>query len=528
MSARRHLLQRSLALTALMLTSALPAFAEVQKVRSDAADAQRLSEEIDEHIASLWEETKAVPSEPADDAEFLRRVHLHVGGCIPSISEVRTFLADRSPGKRARVVEELLDGPGYVANFSLFWREVMLPEIDSDFQFQRFRLGFELWLQEQLRENTSYDVLVRRILSSGSALPNQRAQGSFLPVSSPRAFYQVKQGKPENLAAATARTFLGVRIECAQCHHHPFDNWKQDQFWSLAAFFGGSSTKDGERKIAIPETKREVVALYLDGSAPEWSEQTDPRLTLADWVTSHENPYFARAAVNRLWGHFFGVGIVDPVDDFSDLHPPSHPEILDRLAEEFVAHDYDLKFLIRAITSSKTYQLSSRRTDPSQDDLRILARMPIQGLTADQIYDSLSQATGMRQAVLPRNVVFFGGVDGRRTSFRAAFANASDAKTERESTILQALALMNGPFTTLATDLRNSQTLTAVIQSPFFTTKERIETLYLAALSREPRPDELSRLVTYVDQAGPGTNRQAALADIFWALLNSSEFLLNH
>ncbi len=511
------------------------------KSQPSGDDVQRVADRIDELIEKRWKEAGVTPAEPAGDAEFLRRLYLHVDGGIPPVFEVREFLADTSPDKRRRVVDELLDRPGYIMNFTRYWRRVMLPETDSDLQTRFLIPGFEAWLREQLTENTAYDDIARQIINTKLNQDRGNRQAYMQAVTSvtPLAFYQAKQVAPENLAAATSRIFLGIRIECAQCHDHPFDSWKRDQFWSLAAFFGGI-VRDGQpnvfgqvreipdrREISIPDTDQVVQAGYLDGSEPRWRFRVGARKTLADWVASRDNPYFARAAANRMWGHFFGRGIVEPVDDFSDANPPSHPELLDFLAKEFAAHEFDLKFLIRAITASRTYQLSSRMTDKSQKAPELFARMNVQGLTPEQLYESLAQATGTPVTFQANNPYIFGN-QSEQGMFQETFDDSGTTLTDRETTILQALALMNGQLTANATDLERSQTLAAISQAPFLDTEGRIEALYLAALSRTPREPELARMKKYVDSGGPANDSDKALADVFWALLNSSEFLFNH
>jgi hypothetical protein len=522
-------------------------------------DVTRVAREIDRHIQARWQQAGATPSEPADDGTFLRRVSLHIGGCIPPVSTTRRFLEDSSPDKRRRMVDELLDGSGYVVSFTRYWRRAMLPETESDLQTRFLVPGFEAWLREKLADNTPYDALVREIINTPLESQDVRNFYTRMQGATPLAFYQAKQIAPENLAAATSRTFLGVRIECAQCHDHPFDKWKQDHFWSYAAFFAGIiRERQGDfigrvreigdrREINIPDTDRVVQAAYLDGSEPQWRFKVGPRETLAAWITSRENQLFARATANRLWGHFFGVGIVDPIDDFTEANPPSHPELLDLLAGELVAHDYDLKFLIRAITASQTYQLSSRKTHDSQADPRLFARMSVQGLAPELLYESLAQATGTYQPFQPQNACIFGNTP--QGEFADTFADEGTSKTERETTILQALALMNGAEVTQATALEASgsspqvayvpagmpapvsggaRTLGAVVAAPFLDTPARIEALYLAALCRPPRADERERLTAYVTSGGPKQDSTQALGDIFWALLNSSEFLMNH
>jgi hypothetical protein len=508
-----------------------------------ADDAGNLAGRIDRHLDSRWRSDGITPAAPADDGEFLRRVSLHIAGTIPVVSEARRFLRDPSAQKRAALIDELLESPGYLTNFSNFFRHFMMPEAGTDLQARAQLPGFEAWLRQHMAKNTHYDALVRELLTV--PLDTGRAMNSPLDgmgTATPLGFFQSKQVKPENLAAATSRMFLGLRIECAQCHDHPQDVWKRQQFWGYAAFFAGIERVDrneefvgrvkevfDRRELSIPDSEagRVVQATFLDGSSPQWRTRVSSRRELADWITSKKNPFFARATVNRLWGHFFGVGFVNPVDDFSGTNPPSHPELLDEIAADFAAHDFDLKYLIRAITATRAYQLSSRKTDDSQDQPQQFARMTVQGLTGEQLFDSLAAAVGFFEPTQQQNVFAFNQT-GPRAEFLELLASDNNSPTERQTSILQALALMNGQFTSTATNLDNSATLAAVTEFPLMKDADRIETLYLAALTRKPRRDELDRLTKYVESGGPSKDKKAALADVFWALLNSSEFLFNH
>jgi len=515
---------------------------EPATLRNDARrqPVRELAVVIDQHIADRWKASKVVPAQACDDATYLRRVMLDTTGRIPRVSEIRAFLADDSSDKRSRIVEQLLDSPGYARHYAIVWRKVMIPEAASDFQARYLMPGFEGWLNQRLNANTPYDELARELLTvplNGSANAYSYQQGNFNPI----AFYQAKQTKPENLAAASARVFLGVRLECAQCHDHPFDSWSREQFWSFTAFYSGIQRQRGsgngvlaslrelfskkKEGIRIPDTDTYVAAAYLDGTQP--TDDSNPREVLAEWITAKENPYFARTAVNRMWGHLFGIGIVDPVDDFGKDNPPSHGELLDALAREFAAREFDLKFLIEAITTSKTYSLSSRLTHDSQLDSHLFARRAVKGMSAEQLYASLSIATGYRNDRNTDNP-FAVDMNSEKARFQETFRNETDSPSERAMTILQTLAMMNGGLTTRATTLDRSRTLASVVDYPLFDARERVEALYLAVFSRKPQPEETARLVKYVSAPKTDAERRKAYANVFWALLNSSEFTTNH
>ena len=500
-------------------------------------DVDDLAARVDRLIEGRLSSEKVTAAPLADDAEFLRRVYLDLGGRIPPSTRVRRFLAETDSARRRRVVDELLDGSLYVVHFSNVWRKALLPETQADPQTRVLVPGFEGWLRQKLADDTSYAAMVREIVTVPLTPTGDPRQGSR---PSPLAFYQAKQIKPENLAASTARTFLGIRIECAQCHDHPFDSWKQADFWSFAAFFAGMERQGGggflaairevtdRRELEIPGTDTRVGPVYLDGSRPLPTQTNGGRQLLADWMISGENPYFARAAVNRLWAHQFGIGLVDPPDDFTADNPPSHAKVLDLLATEFAAHDFDVRFILRAIAATDVYQRTSRRTDPSQQDPRLFSRMAVKGLSPEQIFDSLAQATGYVPTAADRQAAVPGRAGSARNEFLELFRDESSRPTQQRTTILQALALMNGDFVADATSLDRSRTLAAVAEFPALRTGDRIEALYLAALGRRPRERELKRLVGYVDAGGATRDPRQALGDVFWSLLNSSEFLLNH
>jgi hypothetical protein len=515
-------------------------------LRADAPgneDHKVMAAKIDQRLADRWAQSNVQPAPLADDAEFLRRVYLDIAGHTPSVAEARAFLKDMAPDKRQRLVDKLLNSPRYVTHFTNFWRSLLMPEASTGIQARLLVPGFEAWLRVELGKNRGYDEMVRELLT---VQVDPKAMRGRIPTEpTPVAFYLAKEMKAENLAAGVSRLFMGIRLECAQCHNHPVADWKREQFWGLAAFFAGvqGRTQDDftmpvaerteKREIGIPGTDKVVQANYLDGSEPQWKYKVSPRKTMSEWLTSPDNPYFARALVNRMWATFFGAGIVEPVDEMVGANNSiSHPELLDELAKDFAAHRFDLKYLIRVITSTRAYQLTSagkaqpQAASESAEEVRLFERMPVRGLTPEQLFDSVVQATGHREPFTDPRAIFFNN-NGDRAQFLSTFADQGTRPAEVQTSIPQALLLLNGNLIARATSLEGSETLAAIMDSPFLTTTQRIETLYLAALSRLPRQRELDRLVAFIERRRP-QEQKTAVADVFWVLLNSSEFMLNH
>jgi hypothetical protein len=473
--------------------------------------APQLSARIDQRIAARWKEKGVQPAPLAADAEFFRRLALDLNGRIPSVLQVRDFLDDPRPDKRRRWIEELIRSadyrPLFVRHWANYWHAVLFSRTTN--QRAPFIVNqLDPWLREQVQANVPYDRMVRELLTGDEGV----------------SFYRANEDKPENLAGNTARLFLGINLECAQCHDHPIPHWwKRRQFWETAAFF---APRPSTGKIQFPNTEQVIQARFLDGSVPRLAEGSDPRAALAEWMTSPRNPYFARAVVNRLWEYFFGVGLTDPADAMSPENPPSHPELLDELAGQFVAHGFDLQYLIEALVGSRAYELTSRQTHPSQDDRRLFARMAVRGLSPQQRYDSFLEALGITDQGVAGPSLLGSPPVTPRAEFLARFTERPDQRAARQTSILQALYLMNGSF--LEEALTNSKTLATVQANVSSPVARNITELYLAVLSRQPTPEELGRLRKYVENGGPTRERKAALADIFWALLNSGEFALNH
>lgn len=505
---------------------------------ADPLSEREMAVRVDAHLAEVWNREQVQPAPPADDAEFLRRAWLDLCGIIPplndadGISGVRNFFESTAPDKRTRLIERLLAKPTHATHFASIWKDVLLPT-DANVQQLGGDALFQSWLRGQFADNVPYDRLASDLLlAKGPA--NQ---------SGPALFYLALQLKPEELAANTSRVFLGTQIQCAQCHDHPFDHWKKKDFWGYAAFFArllrpGEGLRqpmafqvlDSERgDVTIPGTTEVVLPQFLGGDTSADEPGTERRERLVKWLTSRENPYFARAAVNRVWALLFGRGLVHPVDDFGKHNEASHPALLDELAAYFVETGYDANRLIRVLAQTRAYQLSSRSTAGGDDRGELFARMAIKSLSAEQLYDCLIEAMRRRQTVVAGGARFASiqGFDPVRQTFLARFRAPGQGATEYEGGIPLALTLMNGATIRQATDLSQSDLLVA-LDAPFFSTEERVEVLFLSTLSRPPSSQEREQFVSYVDRAQRGAGSRQALSDILWALLNTAEFALNH
>jgi hypothetical protein len=485
-----------------------------------STDAQALAGRIDELIGLRLTKEEIPPAPTTDDAEFFRRLSLDLNGRIPTVPQLQDFLDDTRLDKRWLWIDELLDGPDnaslYVQHFTHFWRQQLLAQTPA--QPDSVVAPLASWLRKQVKANTRYDRLAKNLLTDPEAV----------------GFFVANENKPENLASRTSRLLLGVKLECAQCHDdRSGGKWKRTQFWEYAAFFAEPRQDQGNLGVVVTPSEQTagpvriqiaglntwVEARFPDGAKPNWQQAVTPRQALAEWIARSDNPWFARAAVNRLWHYFLGIGLIDPVDGLGiEDNRPSHPELLDELVRQFVAHDFDVKFLIRAITGSQTYQRSSRQTHPRQDERRLFARAGIRGLTPEQLYDSLVVATGYR----PDRAK--GVPDSSRAEFLAPFDDPNNQPADFQASIQQALMMMNGKFTAEATSSSRSATVATVIESKRPVSR-RIEELYLVTLARKPRPQETQHLLDY---AGAAADSKQALRDILWSLLNSTEFVVNH
>lgn len=480
-----------------------------------------LTARIDRALESQWKAQGVVPVGTAADAEFFRRISLDLGGCVPSAADVRAFLADHSPDKRERWVDRLLDGPRYVRHQTHLWRDLLLPPANGP-QVSRWRVELEDWLRERIRKDVRYDRMVRELLTS--PLAGQTTGTADVP-GAPTAlsFYRTADYKPETLGANTARVFLGISLECAQCHNHPFAPLTKRDFAGFAAFFAGiqPTRLQAGRVVAVAEdlSRRSfalsggeaVPARFLDGTDPRWAEEASGRSVLADWVTSPANPYFARHAVDRIWEQLFGAPLAaDEASPFKGLR--------DDLARVFVEEGYDTKQIVRALVASRAYQLTSASSGAeSSQQARLFGRMRVRGLSADQLFDSI-----VRVGRLPESAE-----TALRTEFLDRFNQPGEKAADRQTSILQTLTLMNGPLLATATHHERGRLLAAVIAAPWLDAGGQVDALYLETLSRSPTAAERARFAQHVKNAA-ASDRDQALADVLWALLNSSEFLFNH
>lgn len=499
-----------------------------------ATEPAELSRIIDAHLETKLVAAGIEPAPLVDDATFLRRVSLDVIGRLPMPEEVTAFVDDPAPDKRATLVDRLLQSPEHADHFARTWRALLVAESDTDRQIAYFVPGFEAWLRERRQQRAGFDVMVRELLTVPITGTKERPQLVLtdLKAANPIAFIACKNASAADIAATTMRLFLGVRLECAQCHNHPFDDWTQEQFWNQAAFFAGIERQgrgafapileDRTRtSLMVDNSTRVAAARFLDGRDPELSRDESPRVALADWITAPDNQQFAMAISNRIWGELIGVGIVDPVDDMHAGNPPSHPELLQALAIAFRESRFDLDLLYRAICLSDVYQRTSAVGDRAADPHLFVSRV-LKPMTGEQFYDSLAQAIELDR---PRGRMQQRDDATRRriVDLFAAHGNLRDPETS----VVQALNLMNGPLVGRAVDAERSPVLQDLLAQPDLSDADRIEQLFLRTCSRRPTTQEREELTSYVASGGDA-ERARRLGDLFWSLLNSAEFRWNY
>ena len=468
------------------------------------------------------------PSRPATDAEFLRRVYLDIIGTLPRADEARIFLADERTDKRSRLVDRLLQRPEFADYWALKWSDLLRVnrrELGHKQAYEYYR-----WIHQSFAQNKPLDRFATELLTATGALADVPAGH----------FYQVVK-QPGEMASTVSQVFLGVRIECAQCHHHPYDRWSQTDYYGMQAFFtqvGFKKSPRGEMLLASsnsetkhPQTGEVVFAHALSEPAPAESPKGDRRQLLAAWVTSADNRWFARNLANRAWADMLGRGIVEPIDDFRLTNPPSNPELLDALAKHLVEHQFDFHELIRTIAGSQTYQRSCQVNDTNEQDEQNFSRYPFKPIEAEVLLDAVCQVTGTSEK--------FSGVpygsraiqlwdsevrhDFLKLFGRPTRVTPCECERVNEPTVGQVLHALNSPR--IQTKLSHVDGRISDLLRQFDNDDNLVEELYLAIFSRYPTKLERKTVADYLSQ---NSNRRQATEDIAWSMLNSLEFLFNH
>lgn len=489
---------------------------------------------VDENVFAKLKDLGLPASRISDDATFLRRLTIDVAGRLPSIAESEAFLADNSPDKRIAAINRVLDSGDHAEYFANKWSAILRNKRRQDSD-KIATFAFYDWIRQGIYDNKPYDQFAREILTA-SGTPGTNA---------PVAWYREVSDQAAQVED-TAQLFLGLRIQCARCHHHPFEKWSQQDYYGFSAFFSRVGKKKGyiqgqdrifhnpgTAQAQNPKTKENVPPTGLGSEPPTLDPQDDPRVSLADWMADKDNPFFAYALVNRYWKHFFGRGLVDPEDDMRVTNPASNPQLLNALAQDFIASKFDLKHLIRTICSSSTYQLAAEPNDWNRDDKQNFSRYYPKRLNAEVLLDAINQVTGTTTG-------FGGAPSGTRavelpdsgfTSYfltvfgRPEASSACECERSSEANLAQSLHLLN------SSEIQGKLTDGGGRAAKLAADKERdhqakIRELYLLSFSREPLPDETAIAMAHIEKCGDDTKR--AYEDIVWALINTKEFLFNH
>jgi len=504
---------------------------------------------IDDHVFAKLSALNIEPSGLCDDAEFCRRAFLDAIGTLPTPEEARTFLADKRADKRARLIDALLERPEFLDTWALFLGDLLQnrKERDHDVRGAKGVRSFHDFLRKQVAANRPWDELARDVLTVRGPSDANPAVGYYIVTVG-------EHGEPDRseVVASVAQSFLGTRVGCAQCHNHPLEKYTQDDYYHFAAFFsrvklerrdpkqgpttlfvGTRDPNQAKQPVGVsqPRTGQFMKPQPLDRSAVDVKPGDDPRVTLAAWITDPKNEYFSGAMVNRVWRHYLGVGLVEPVDDLRASNPPSNPELWAALNEEFVGHKFDMKHLMRVILNSRTYQLTSATRPGNATDTRFYSHYFARRLPAEVLLDAISQGTGvpdnfagypagMRALQLPDPTLksYFLTLFGRSERVTACACERSG-----EVTMPQLLHLQNGDD--VAQKLRSGDGRLAALLKEKKTDAQLTEELFLATLSRPPSAKETEAVTKAL---GDGGARDEVFRDLFWALLNSKEFTFNH
>lgn len=484
---------------------------------------------IDTLVANKLKKLRISPSSLCDDETFCRRVYLDIVGLLPTVEEYHRFIDSKEPDKRAKLIDELLGRKEFIEIWVSEWAELLQVRSTNQISYKSMFLYYN-WLVEKLSKDTPLDEMVRELLSANG--------GTF---KNPATNYYQSTRDRLLLAENVAQVFMGMRIQCAQCHNHPFDRWTQDEYYGFAAFFSQIGRKQGEdyREVIVydsgggeirhPVSGKVMAPKFLGGIEPDVKGK-DRREVLADWLASKDNPWFATTFTNRVWAHFFGIGIVDPVDDVRISNPASNPELLAELGKRFTDSNYNLKALVREICNSRTYQRSTQRNESNASDEKNFAHANLRRIKAESLLDIISQVTETKDKFrgLPLGARAVQIADGNSSNYflttfgRAKRETVCSCEVRMEPTLSQALHLMNG--NTVNTKIQQGGVVKALLTETKFP-EERIVDLYLRCFSRMPSQTELDKLTPLL---APGVKQDQGLSDIFWALLNSREFLFNH
>ena len=485
---------------------------------------------VDELVQARWRDLHLVPSELCSDEVYLRRAYIDLIGQLPTQQDRAEFLADMDPDKRNKVVENLLSRPEFQDMWVMKWAEMLQIRTVNGVSPKGLQL-YDRWLRERIHAGVTIDQVVQELIpATGGTFDN------------PATSYYQTETTPQLLAENMAQAFLGTRIQCAQCHNHPFDRWTMDDYYGFAAFFSQVGYKQAQdpREIMIfnaatgqlkhPVDDRPVVPTYLGAGPAELTAGADYREVLARWLASDANPAFASNVANVVWAHFFGVGIVDPVDDIRVSNPPSNPALLNRLGQKLSEYRYDIKPLIRDLCLSRTYQLATTRNASNALDERHFSHGRIRRMRAEVLLDCLNQVTETTVEFrgLPRGSRAIQIADGATPNYflstfgRASRTTACSCEVKTSPTLSQALHLLNGESTTgKIADGRVVDRLLYEDSDPMSV----VQDLYERCLSRQPSPAEFAAIR---ERLNSSNDVSASLNDLFWALLNSNEFVFNH
>ena len=481
----------------------------------------------------VWDKLQRLgiePSAPADDTAFLRRVFLDTIGTLPTPDEARRFLADTARNKRAKLIDHLLDRDEYVDYSAMRWLNIL--RADQLKISPQGTVAMHRWLQRHFAENRPFDQFAHELLTVQG---NTSAEG-------PGSFYKILN-KPDMAARSISQLLLGVRIECAQCHHHPSERWSQADYVGLAGFFTGLRLKklpNGEQSIVSrggtdlphPRSGELITARALGAEPADFTNTTDRRRALADWMTAKENPFFAKAIANRLWSHYFGRGLVEPIDDMRATNPAANEPLMQALADHLRASRYDIKVFTRTLLNSRVYQLSAATKASNKSDQQNFSHAAYKTLPAEVLLDAICQSTDVTQKYngWPKGYRAIQIWDNRMPSYffrifgRPVRASVCECERSNQPSISQAMHLLNAPE--IADKIGHRHGRARQLASSSLSSLQIIDELYLSTLSRFPTEKERALMLQAFTELG--SDRRAATEDVLWALLNSKEFVFNH